>query len=217
MLNKLIFLYSCKKRVTKPNFFIFYFWYVQRFFRQEPNSTRIFGNSQKIDLTLKLSLGGHGVQNSNENFLARSSSIGGKISQKGAVNGAYADSSVVLPLERSCSLPVGAEKGLMRFGDLQTMRRAETGKRLLLEKQRRLALAAAEKEKSTSPSEMFALKAVSVSKSPALSRAIDILKGLKSASGDSKHEGNFLFSIYALYLYLYIALFKLEVNSFIVS
>lgn len=91
---------------------------------------------EEIDLTLKLSPCGQ-----NAAWLTRSSSsmgagekgqssveIGAK---EGPINGPWMD--------RTCSLPAEVEKGLMRFGDLQTMRRVKTGKRLLLEKQRRAA------------------------------------------------------------------------------
>lgn len=84
-------------------------------------------------------------------------------------------------LDRSSSLPA---EGLVRFGDLQTMGRAEPGKRMLLERQRRMVAAAA-------------VEAGGNGKCPDA-------KSLANPSGDSKHEGNiltFFFLSFVLFLF----------------
>lgn len=97
---------------------------------------------EEIDLTLKLSPCGQ-----NAAWLTRSSSSmgAGEKGNDSVENGAKVGPINVPWMDRSCSLPAEVEKGLMRFGHLQTMRRVSTGKRLLLEKQRRAAAAAADR------------------------------------------------------------------------
>lgn len=73
----------------------------------------------------------------------------------------------------------------MRFGDLETMRRAETGRRWLQERLKRAAESAAVRK--------FAV-AVTASMAPATSPAAVKLTILANLSVDSsKHEGNFIF------------------------
>lgn len=161
--------------------------FLQGFFPEKPNFTNSSSsNPKEIDLSLKLSLDGPYGQNGQEVPLTRSSTIAGELTL-------MANSSVP-SLDRSSSLPVEAKRALVRFGDLQAMRRLETGKRWLQEKLRRAAEAAAAAEAKRSPATAAA------SEVPAASPAIGKLKMLANPSGgSSKHEGNFIFLYYFLF------------------
>lgn len=100
---------------------------MEGFLYEKPNT-----NSEQIDLTLKLSLCGQNATEEEKMVMIRSSSstFGGKAKRTMMGNGAFAQ----------------GEKGLVRFGDLQTMRRVRSGKRLLLKKMQRAAAAQAEKK-----------------------------------------------------------------------
>ncbi|KAJ1421812.1 Jas TPL-binding domain [Sesbania bispinosa] len=86
------------------------------------NNTELPTNCEQIDLTLKLSPCG---QNAEERWVTMAEE--------------KAKSTVA-------NMAAEGEQSLMRFGDLQTMRRVRTGKRLVLQKQRRAA-AKADKSK----------------------------------------------------------------------
>ncbi|KAK7330283.1 hypothetical protein VNO77_24473 [Canavalia gladiata] len=134
-------------------------------------------NPEQIDLTLKLSPCGQ-IHNAEEKMLTRSSSsmVGEKAKNTVVANGVQ-EGLFVPCVDRSCSLLIEGEKGLVRFGDLQTMRRVRTGKRLLLEKLRRAAAEAeAEADKSL---------AVSTHTPPHSVHKFNTLHG------DSLHEGDF--------------------------
>lgn len=76
------------------------------------------------------------------------------------------------------------EKGLVRFGDLLTMRRVRTVKRLLLKKLRTAAAAAASETENSLP--------LSPPGDLSLPHSIDDnLKIFATPSGDSWHKGNF--------------------------
>ncbi|KAI4335899.1 hypothetical protein L6164_014496 [Bauhinia variegata] len=166
--------------------------FLQRLFSGKPEKAKSSTYSEAVDLSLNLSLGGSYGQNGEQKSLTRSSTIAGDITQRTATNGSLGGYSGVR-LEKSSSLPAKAESVLMRFGDLQTMRRAETRRRLLLEKQRRAAAKAAEKEKVPgvpppptvdAPHQAAAYAAASAYKSPVLNFAME-----KTKSADSNHEG----------------------------
>ncbi|KAI4343973.1 hypothetical protein L6164_011254 [Bauhinia variegata] len=125
--------------------------FLQRFFAGKPDKAKSSTNSEEVDLSLNLSLGGPYGQNGGEKTLTRSSSIAGDTTQSTVTNGSLGGGYSGVRLEKSCSLPAKADMVLMRFGDLQTMRRAETGRRLLLEKQMRAAKAAKAAETEKAP------------------------------------------------------------------
>lgn len=101
--------------------------------------------SNKIDLTLKLCPCGESEKAEERKLKRTASSLVGK-EMGGENNGAQWGPYVMPCLDRSCSLPSEEKKkekekmvGLVRFGDLQTMRRSETARRMLLERQRRVS------------------------------------------------------------------------------
>ncbi|XP_014506636.2 ninja-family protein 2-like isoform X2 [Vigna radiata var. radiata] len=98
-------------------------------------SEKSYTNSEQIDLTLKLSPCG---QNAEEEM------VGENAHNRIMENGIQENPFVVCLAE--------GEKGLVRFGDLQAMRRVRTGKRLLMKKMQMAmaasAAAAADAEKS---------------------------------------------------------------------
>ena len=96
------------------------------------------------------------------------------------------------------------EKGLVRFGDLQTMRRVKTWKRLLMKKMRMAAAKEAEKSLPVSPGGGAQTLPHSIYNS---------LKTFANPCGDAWHEGNFLFLLFVdhvvstHFLRLYVMLF----------
>ncbi|CAL0307178.1 unnamed protein product [Lupinus luteus] len=107
-------------------------------------------NSEKLDLTLKLSPCSESEEGKSLGLglslsLTRSlSSMAVEKRKKSNVgNGAQEEGPIVACMERSASLPSEDDNGLLRFGDLQAMRRVKTGRRLMLGKRRRVAAAAA--------------------------------------------------------------------------
>lgn len=166
-----------------------------RFFPEKPSGTRSSSfNSKELDLSLKLSLAGSYGQNQNaeEMPLTRSSTIAGEINFLG-INEIQGNSSAP-SLDRSSSLPLEAERALVRFGDLQTMRRAETGKRWLQEKLRRVAAAAEEKKSPV---------AAAASMVPATYPAVDKLNMLENPNPSGKSsmlDGNFIF--FSVFIYM---------------
>lgn len=103
-------------------------------------SEKSYTNSEQIDLTLKLSPCG---QNAEEKMVLTSSSsemVGEKSQNIKMENGVQENPFAVCVAE--------GEKGLVRFGDLQSMRRVRTGKRLLMKKMQMAMVAAAAAENS---------------------------------------------------------------------
>ncbi|KAI9117569.1 hypothetical protein K1719_011735 [Acacia pycnantha] len=152
--------------------------YLHRFFPEKPTNSESSKNVKELNLSLNLSMDGFYSQNAEEMPLTRSSTIPGELTVM-ADNGVHWNSSN--SLNRSSSLPVDAERALVRFGDLQTMRRAETGRRWLQERLKRAAEAAVARKLPV---------AVTASKVPPTSPAAVKLTILENPSVDSsKHEG----------------------------
>ncbi|XP_054820410.1 ninja-family protein AFP3-like [Prosopis cineraria] len=151
--------------------------FLHRFFPEKPANSESSTNVKELNLSLSLSMGGFYSQNAEEMPLTRSSTIPGEITLV-AHNGVHWNSSAAL--DRSSSLPVEAERTLVRFGDLQTMRRAETGRRWLQERLKRAAEAAAAKK--------FAA-AVTASKVPASNASVNLMVMANPSVDSSKHEG----------------------------
>lgn len=104
--------------------FLFHYDLLQGFIGKISYNAKLANNfeSEHMDLTLKLSPCG---QEAEEKWVTKN------------YEEEKAESSVVcMDMDRCVE---GENKCLVRFGDLQTMRRVRTGKRLLLEKQRRAA------------------------------------------------------------------------------
>ncbi|TKY55021.1 Ninja-family protein AFP3 [Spatholobus suberectus] len=141
----------------------------QGFYSEKPHT-----NSEQIDLTLKLSPCGQNAEEKMVLTRSSSSTVGEKAKSTMMANEAQ-DGPFVL-CNRSCSLLAEGEKGLVRFGDLQTMRRVRTGKRLLLKKMWRAAVAEAEK---------YLLPGAQ----PLPHSMDNNLKMFANPSGDSWHEG----------------------------
>lgn len=131
---------------------------------------------ENIDLSLKLSLDNPNGPNAEEMPLTRSSTIAGELTS-------MADSSVP-SLDRSSSLPV--ERNLVRFGDLQAMRRLETGKRWLQEKLRRAAAVAA-------------AAAEAAKRAPVAADKLKMVVANPAGDDSSENEGNFIF-IFTIYI-----------------
>ncbi|WVZ11494.1 hypothetical protein V8G54_016024 [Vigna mungo] len=133
-------------------------------------SEKSYTNSEQIDLTLKLSPCG---QNAEEKM------VGENAQNRMMENGVQENPFVVCLAE--------GEKGLVRFGDLQAMRRVRTGKRLLMKKMQMAmaAAAAADAEKSfpVSPPGLQPLP-------PSID---DNFKMFAHPSLDPLHEGNHSF------------------------
>ncbi|XP_028753766.1 ninja-family protein AFP3-like [Neltuma alba] len=160
--------------------------FLHRFFPEKPANSESSHNVKQLNLSLDLSMDGFYSQNAEEVPLTRSSTIPGDLTLM-ADNGVRWNSSN--SLYRSSSLPVEAERALLRFGDLQTMRRAETGRRWLQERMRKAAEAAARKFGA----------AVGASKVPATSPAAVKLTILENPSvASSKHEGLFVNGPYGM-------------------
>ncbi|KAK7265869.1 hypothetical protein RJT34_33493 [Clitoria ternatea] len=157
-----------------------YVFVQQRFsIAEEPKYTESGNSSEQIDLSLKLSLCG---ENAEEKILFKSSRVEEKAKSSSMVeNGAEEG----VCMDRSFSMPAEFEKGLVRFGDLQTMRRVRSRKRLLLEKMRRTAASEAAKFLAVSP------RPPPAGAQP-LPHSIHELKALSSPCGDSWFEGNLI-------------------------
>lgn len=157
---------------------------------------------QHPDLSLRLSLGGlYYGEKSNETptLLARSSSVGGVMTQEGGYTGEPktpppATMPSFLSLSRSCSLPAATEKTTISIKDLQAMRRMVAKKRLA--DRQRSYRAALEEERSPPPaqapltaSEIAAWAAASATKSAALTRALAKIKSQGFVFGRKEFEG----------------------------
>ncbi|ESW27224.1 hypothetical protein PHAVU_003G184200 [Phaseolus vulgaris] len=105
-------------------------------------SEKSYTNSEQIDLTLKLSPCGQSVEEKMVLTSSPSTIIGEKAQIRIMENGVQENPFVLCLAE--------GEKGLVRFGDLQTMRRVRTGKRLLMKKMQMAAAAEAEKSSPVS-------------------------------------------------------------------
>lgn len=107
--------------------FLFHYDLLQGFIGEKSYMTKLPNNfeSEHIDLTLKLSPCGQEAEKKWVTTLTKN------------YEEEKAESSTVVCMDMDKF--VEGEKCLVRFGDLQTMRRMRTGKRLLLEKQRRVA------------------------------------------------------------------------------
>ncbi|XP_061364961.1 ninja-family protein AFP3-like [Gastrolobium bilobum] len=140
------------------------------------NKTKLPNKCELIDLTLKLSPCG---QKTEEKWLIRSLTMAGEKANSTVVaNGADNVLPFVPSLDRSCSLPLKTEKGLIRFGDLQTMRRVKTRNRFLL---RRVAAVEPDKTLVVSPPPPAGAQQ--------LAHSVYKLNTLANPSRDSWHDG----------------------------